>query len=86
MLEELRQQANEAAQRTMRDMVAYMVRHQGRRNPALEDAYRAAERVVDAVDELSDLVQVAAQAADDEAPDYQAIYAEGDLRAYWGNR
>lgn len=91
MYDQLRHEADKAAQGALRDVVAYMFRHGGKPNPLLDDTYRAAERVVDAVDELEQAAQAAAQGADDGAPDFHAIYAEGDLsesekRFAWGDR
>jgi outer membrane PBP1 activator LpoA protein len=53
-VEDLRNRANEEAQRALRDMNDYQSKH-GQRDRTLEDRYEAAERVVDALDELISL-------------------------------
>ena len=94
MLGDLRTQANAEAQKALRAMNDYMSKH-GERNAALDDAYSAAERVVDAIEELEKHLAVALQVADDEAPDLTlaALLAENagyvseiELRAIWGDR
>ncbi len=59
----LRECANRAAQEALRTSHDYLAKH-GHRSVLLDDAYSAAERVVDAVDEYERLVDAAHDAAD----------------------
>ena len=89
MYDQLRNEADKAARETMHAAIEYMFRHGGKSNPLLDDTYRAAERVVDAIDELEHASQAAAQGDDDEAPNFHAIYAEmseTEKRFAWGDR
>lgn len=83
---DLRRQANEAAQEALRDVVSFYVKHPGRRNVLLEDTYRAAERVLDAIDEFETAANAASQATDPEAPDYFLLFTESEMRLMDGNR
>ena len=94
MIAELRAKADAEAQKALRASADYHAKH-GTWNPTLDDAYRAAERVVDAIEELEKHLTVALQVADDEAPDLTlaAVLAENagyvselELRAIWGDR
>lgn len=94
MLAELRAKADAEAQKALRASHDYYCKH-GTWNPSLDDAYHAAERVRDAIDDLEKYVAVAVQVADDEAPDLTlaALLAEHagyvpeiELRALYGDR
>lgn len=54
----LRDQANAAAQQALHDMHEYVAKH-GHRSSLLDDAYSAAERVMDAVEEYERLSEAA---------------------------
>jgi hypothetical protein len=96
MLTELKAQANAEAQKALHASHEYVFTHEGRRNPALDDAYTAAERVMDAIEELEKHLAVALQVADEEAPDYTADWlasvasgqyvTESEYRLLDGNR
>ena len=94
MLAELRAKADAEAQKALRASHDYYRKH-GTWNTSLDDAYHAAERVMDAIDDLEKYAAVAAQVADDEAPDLTllAVLAENggyvpeiELRAIYGDR
>lgn len=86
MVTDLRRAAEAEAQRAMHALIEDMVFNPGHLDTLLADVYRAAERVVRAVDELERAAQELAQRDDPEAPDYFAGWAENDLRAAWGDR
>lgn len=86
MLTDLRRTADAEAQRALRALVRHTIEHPDHRDPLIEDVYFAAERVVDAVDDLEHMTDALAQRDDPESPDYFAAWAEGDARAAWGNR
>ena len=92
MLAQLKAQADAEAQKALRVTHDYYRRH-GSWNPMLDDAYHAAERVVDAIEELEKHLAVAVQVADDEAPDLTlaslldgGYVPESELREMWGGR
>lgn len=70
MLAQLKAQANAEARKALRTAGDYYAKH-GTWNPSLDDAYHAAERVVDAIEELERHLAVALQVADDEAPEWR---------------
>lgn len=90
MFAQLRNEADKTARETLRAVVTYMVANGGKSNPLLDDTYRAAERVIDAIDELEHAAQAAAQGEDDEAPDFHVVYSdemsETEKRFAWGDR
>ena len=86
MIAGLRAEADKEAQGALKNLVAYMVKNPGKRNALLEDTYRAAERVLDAIDEYETHLAAATQDADPEAPDYFTILTESELRLMDGNR
>lgn len=96
MLAQLREMAESEAQRVFALGVKDAIdNHGGAWSPAMDDAYMAAQRVVAAVKELQDHLEVAVQVADDEAPDLTlaALLAENagyvselELRAIWGDK
>lgn len=82
MIEELRRQANEAAQEAMHRLIERRFRT-GTWDTYLTARYRAAERLVDMIDEVIESEQV----TDPEAPDYFGRYAdEAEARLMNGNR
>lgn len=86
MVADLRKAANAEAQRALRALVKHRIEHPDHRDPLIEDAYFAAERVVDAVEELEHAVEALDQRNDPEAPDYFPWSCEGEARVAWGNR
>jgi hypothetical protein len=86
MLTDLRRSADAEAQRAMRALVKHTTNNPDHRDPLIEDAYFAAERVVDAVIELEHAAEALAQRDDPESPDYFAAWTENELRAAWGDR
>jgi hypothetical protein len=82
MMAALRQHANAAAQEALRALVDHRIRH-GEWQPMLAARYRAAERLVDMIDERIEAQQV----EDPEAPDYFAAWTcEAVARAAFGDR
>jgi hypothetical protein len=82
MIEELRRQANEAAQDALRALIKVRMAT-GRWDPYLEAKYHAAERLVDIIEATIEAEQV----ADPGAPDYFGIFdTEAEARAAWGDR
>ena len=86
MIAGLRAEADAEAQKALKALVAYMVKNPGHRNASLEDTYRAAERVLDAVEEYERHLEISTQDTDPEAPDYFAFITETELRALHGDR
>ena len=86
MVTDLRRYAEAEAQRALHVLVRHTIEHPEKRDPLIEDVYFAAERVVDAVDDLEHMTDALAQRNDPEAPDYFAGWPENELRAAWGNR
>ena len=87
MLADLRRSADAEAQRALRVLVRHTIEHPEKRDPLIEDVYFAAERVVDAVDELQHAAEALEQDRDPGAPDYfPVMLSEGEARAAWGNR
>lgn len=81
-LEQLRREADAAAQQALRAVIGHMVNH-GARNLFLESKYTTAERLLDLIDE-----ELAAQQGNDpEAPDYFGLFTcEAEARAAFGDR
>ena len=82
MIEELRRQANDAAQEALRALVKHRMAS-GKWDPYLEAKYRAAERLVDMIEATIECEQ----ASDPGAPDYFGLFTtEAEARAAWGDR
>jgi hypothetical protein len=90
-MEGIRRQAQEVAQDEFHALVRDMVAHPGTVDKGLAARYRAAERVVDAIDAY----QRIAQATDPEAPKVTDVrgrpvsveeWTEADKRWAWGDR
>ena len=80
MLTQLRRLANDLAQEDIRRVARWLALNPGQVPPAdICNQYRAAERILDAIDAYERLLQE----QDPEAPDF-TNWTEADLAAAWG--
>lgn len=74
----LKDQAQATAQSAIRACHEYVIGHNGKRSPILDETYTAAERIVDAVEEYERLEAIAHDGAEDA---WEATLATGQYQS-----